>query len=566
MEIKIRAISPLEKVFYDDRIEKFRAYPRSSALLGERHSFCVAYAAQSDAPNAYPRMTLRAVADVKKNGRPDAKSAKYVTVSAIEHVPSVFPAVLSSEPDDTLRSRPGLFPDLLIPLAGGDPLYVLPQITGSLWVDIDTAKAGAGDFEINVRLENEKGETLAAAEHAVHIVDAALPPQKLAVTHWLHTDCLVDFYGFKAFSRAYWNAVGNLIDKAVKNGTNVIYTPLFTPPLDTAVGGERTTVQLIDVTETRKGVYRFGFEKLEKWVEIAKKHGAAYFEMSHLFTQWGAFHAPKIYVRRRDGACEKRFGWDTDSHGEAYESFLSQFLPALDKELKKLGIAEVTFFHISDEPSLEHLESYSACRAIVKKYLKGYPTLDAMGKIEFYDKGLVDIPVPFICHADPFFKKNIRPRWCYYCGTSKDHMARSFALPSCRNRLSGVMFYAFDVDGFLHWGFNFYNSVRSVRHIDPYFITDSDKGFCSGDAFLVYPAPGGRFYDSIRLAVFKEGVDDMRALQLCESLYGRDAVTAMLTKKNGGTPLSFHGLPKDKTYLLKVRETVNRMIEKAVKR
>ena len=42
----------------------------------------------------------------------------------------------------------------------------------------------------------------------------------------------------------------------------MLLTPVFTPPLDTAIGGERRTVQLVDVHVTENG-YTFGFDKFE---------------------------------------------------------------------------------------------------------------------------------------------------------------------------------------------------------------------------------------------------------------------------------------------------------------
>lgn len=103
--------------------------------------------------------------------------------------------------------------------------------------------------------------------------------------------------------------------EATKRHCNMILTPIFTPPLDTAVGGERPTVQLVDVWEEEKGQYRFEFERLERWVSLCKRCGIEYFEMSHLFSQWGAVAAPKV-VGYRDGELQKLFGWDTDASGE----------------------------------------------------------------------------------------------------------------------------------------------------------------------------------------------------------------------------------------------------------
>ena len=58
----------------------------------------------------------------------------------------------------------------------------------------------------------------------------------------------------------------------------MMLTPLFTSPLDTAIGLERTTCQLIDV-EVKDGEYVFGFEKLKRWIDLCKKCGIEYFEI-----------------------------------------------------------------------------------------------------------------------------------------------------------------------------------------------------------------------------------------------------------------------------------------------
>ncbi len=56
----------------------------------------------------------------------------------------------------------------------------------------------------------------------------------------------------------------------VDNGINMILTPLFTPPLDTKVGGERPTVQLVDVNMDGDK-YTFNFDNLINGLICAKK-------------------------------------------------------------------------------------------------------------------------------------------------------------------------------------------------------------------------------------------------------------------------------------------------------
>ena len=343
----------------------------------------------------------------------------------------------------------------------------------------------------------------------------------------------------------------------------MIYTPLFTPPLDTNVGGERTTTQLVDVT-VENGEYTFGFEKLRRWVALAKKCGIKYFEMSHLFTQWGAMHAPKI-VANVDGKQKKIFGWETDSHGVEYEEFLSSFLAELQKELEALGLADCTYFHISDEPELKFLESYGECSKIIRKYLKGYKIMDAMFNLEFYNKGLLDVPIPGIQHSEAFIEKDVQPRFVYYCGVPRNVTGRGIAMPSYRNRICGSLLYAFEMKGFLHWGFNFYNSAKSIKKIDPYFITDADKRFCAGDSFLVYPGDDLSPLPSVRFYVFRDGLQDMRALRLCEDIYGKEAVHEVLKGLNDGEELDLQKVPADKNFTLKMREIINSMIERSIK-
>ena len=133
-------------------------------------------------------------------------------------------------------------------------------------------------------------------------------------------------------------------------------TPLFTPPLDTEEGGERTTVQLVKIKETADLTWEFDFSRFERWVKMAQRCGVAGFEINHLFTQWGARSAPKIMVEK-DGKLIRRFFWDTKADSKEYSAFLHQFLDALMPELS--WASGRTFFRISDGQT-RIAESYRA--------------------------------------------------------------------------------------------------------------------------------------------------------------------------------------------------------------
>lgn len=102
---------------------------------------------------------------------------------------------------------------------------------------------------------------------------------------------------------------------------------------------------------------------------MLRECGIKYFEMSHLFTQWGAEHAPKI-VATVNGRKKKIFGWETDASSNEYVTFLNQFLKEFTAHFDKLGLRDYVCFHISDEPSEKHIEQYKKNKKIFKRCLR----------------------------------------------------------------------------------------------------------------------------------------------------------------------------------------------------
>jgi hypothetical protein len=89
---------------------------------------------------------------------------------------------------------------------------------------------------------------------------------------WFHYDSLADYYNVEIFSERHWEIIESFMKTYVEMGMNTILTPIFTPPLDTVIGGERPTVQLVDVTR-ENGKYTFGFDKLRRWCEMCRRVG-----------------------------------------------------------------------------------------------------------------------------------------------------------------------------------------------------------------------------------------------------------------------------------------------------
>lgn len=480
----------------------------------------------------------------------DSPVSDYMNFSLVKMIKGGL--TVNDAPDDYYIEPHDYYPDLLEPMEN-TCFTACEDGLNCVWVQIAGEPLPVGVHKICIK--TNKGECSITAE----VINSNLPKQTLIYTNWFHTDCLMSIYGFEVFSDEYWNTVEKFLSRASQYGMNCVLTPLFTPPLDTKIGGERPTVQLVDVKVTDKNKYTFSFEKLDKWIEMCERCNIEYYEMSHLFTQWGAYHAPKI-IAEKNGVQKRIFGWRTLAGGRRYRLFIEQFAKALTEYIDKKGIREKCLFHVSDEPAGSMKRSYGKAAGIINKNFPGFKVIDALSSFNLYKEGLIKLPIPSTDHIEPFIN-HVPELWAYYCSAQCGQYVsnRLFAMPSERNRILGVQLYKFNVKGFLHWGYNFYYSQYSKSVINPFEVADAGGKFPSGDSFVVYPGKDGAPLDSLRLHVFYDAFQDMRALQLLESKIGYDKTLAIV-EEGLEKPLSFSEYPHDARWLENMRERINRKI------
>lgn len=548
--LRIKLTSSLEKCFKDGSFGKITEITHISALKNERVSFQIA-AEIIDTDMFSEQYSVEISGEL----------AKYANVREVISVPvtlATFPCGFSD--DNIIRSTPGLYPDLLMPLRYDNTLRVNKDFISSLWIELDLRDKNnvtAGKFPLTVKLSNEKES--AEVTLSLEIIDTLLPEEDITFTEWFYTDCLANYYNVEVFSEKHWEIIENFARTAVKNGINLLLTPTFTPPLDTAVGGERLTTQLIGV-EKKDNDYIFNFDLLDRWIEMCDRVGVKYFEIAHFFTQWGAKHAPKI-MATVGGEYKKLFGWETEATSPEYTHFLRSFIKNFLDHMKIRGDDERCYFHISDEPNAEQLESYKAAKDTIKDLLEGYPIMDALSNYEFYSEGVVDLPIPANNHIKPFLENKVENLWTYYCCGQWDRVSNRFiAMPSARNRSIGMQMYKHSIVGFLHWGYNFYNTQFSYAPIDPYRDTSGDGWVPAGDCFSVYPSPDGTAYETMRIIVFYEALQDIKAMKLAEKLCGKETVVETI-EKVFGRAIAFDECARVPDEILRVREAVNNLIK-----
>ncbi len=553
--LKAILISSLDKCFLDSKINDF--VPIRRANVYRKGILSLQIALTETDPSAAHRRFVKVSAEGIDKGA--------VGFRTVEHIPSYMPAYPNNFDTGYLRTAPGLFPDMLAPLQmNGAVPCVMGQLR-SVWVDIDAKGLSDGRHDIIFKLTYH--EAVYELPLELTVIPAELPEVDFPVTQWFHYDCLAQYYNVPVFSERHWEIIENFLDTYVRCGNNTLLTPVFTPPLDTYVGGERLTVQLVGVSLDGEGNYSFDFSLLTRFMDMADRVGVKYYEISHLFTQWGAKHAPKVMATAPDGY-RRIFGWETDATCGEYTRFLRAFLTELLAFLKARGADKRCFFHISDEPNGEQLEDYMKSKNSIVDLLEEYVIMDALSNVEFYRQGVIKNPIPANNHIDPFLEaygeEGRTGLWTYYCcGQHTNVSNRFFASPGARTRYIGVQFYRYRIGGFLQWGYNFYNNQGSYDAINP--IADSTGNYFvpSGDTYSVYPAQDGTALDSMRILHFREGLDDMRALYLAETLVGREKVLQTIepiVKESTGREIVFARCIDRTSDMLRLREAIDELI------
>ncbi|MBQ5926319.1 MAG: DUF4091 domain-containing protein [Clostridia bacterium] len=233
--------------------------------------------------------------------------------------------------------------------------------------------------------------------------------------------------------------------------------------------------------------------------------------------------------------------------------------------LRVIGWREICYFHITDEPHLSHLETYKKLRKIVKERIGNMRIMDALSNYEIYEQGGVDVPVPLTLRFKDFENKGVSELFSYYCcGPYNDYYSnRLLNMPLQRTKVLGLQLYETGVQGFLHWGFNFYNTAYSVEEIDPYADTSAGGLFPAGDSFVVYPDRKGDTgaFGSLRLETLGEAFFEYRVLQTLEKSVGREKLLKIL---HGFGVVGYDQYPRSADKHNEIRAKLYRLIKSSL--
>lgn len=541
--IKLVQLSSLEKIM-PKRNQEFMPISTLCVLDGERASYQIAYCMDNSMEYSF-----QIESDIKEHLR--VYKQECVPIMRVVHS---YDTIFND--DNYISTEPGLYPDILRPLT--ENTIQSQFFYQGIWIETDE-KVPVGKHDIKVTISNARES--ASTTMTLEVLNLKIPEQK--INYWLsvHADCLASYYNVEVFSEEHWAMLEKFIKISAEYGSDMITPPIITPPVDTKVGGERPTVQLVDIYKDGDK-YSFDFSKFERYIDMCHRCGITKFFMPQFFTQWGAKFTPKIEALEK-GEKKRIFGWDVESTDERYFEFLRQFLPALVDNIKEQGIEKDVIFSISDEPwDDETIARYKVLYDFMKPYIKDFVVLDAMQNYEHYVNSGTDVAcIPTNAIED--FAGKVKNICAYYC-CAQDYKVsnRSIAAPSYRNRSFGYQLYKYDIKMFFHWALNFYYTEFSTRLLNPFYETDAGGGFMAGDAFSVYPGENGPV-PSLRFIVFYEALQDLRVLELLETYIGRDEVIKLVEGVTG--KITMENCAKSAKTILMLREKLITELRKYIR-
>ncbi len=492
-------VDSLIKVFPGDLVGKHRLpRPEFSAARNQHLSIQLAVRSSKPISDLSAEMTpLRGPGGVTIKG------------AGIHHVGYV---VVGSHTKDTpledlVGEAPGWFPDPLFDF----PVQLEPNRTHSLWVTLPIPADAAPGLYSGDLVVRGGSRTLTRDRFQVRVFPPIVPAERsLKLTNWFNLSDKTSrqFYGVPQFSDEWWTLVENVGRVMADHRQNMVITPL------------------LDLIQARveKDSLAYDFANFDRWVETLRRAGViGFIEGSHLLGRAGSYDAAlnvhTLLIESGKVAQETLPPVDPRA-----ESFLRNFLSALNTHLDQKGWKSIYLQHILDEPHGSEPPYYARYAELVHRNLPGVRTMDAVDAENMPQElqKYCDLWVPQLGRFDNQMEL-IRNRiqdghevWFYTClFPNKRYLNRLIDYPLLKVRLLHWLNFRYSLAGYLHWGWNYW-TPEPVNDTQP--VIDANTELLPpGDAFIVYPDRTNKsVFSSIRLEAMREGIEDYELLRLLD--------------------------------------------------
>ena len=172
--------------------------------------------------------------------------------------------------------------------------------------------------------------------------------------------------------------------------------------------------------------------------------------------------------------------------------------------------------HIQDEPFLHSVPTYRNVGEIVHRAAPSVQVIEAVEATGFGDA--IDVLVPKLNHLNlwlPYFQKSQaqgKELWFYTCCHPVGRYPNRFLdQPLIKTRVLHWIGYLYVLNGYLHWGLNFF-----AEGVSPYSEEGVSRDLPLGDRAIMYPGRDGPV-GSLRWSAMRDGLQDYEYLWVLES-------------------------------------------------
>lgn len=456
--------------------------PKTLAIAGAKGESVSAQAVYS--PGTAIAAATCSISDLTNRESGAAIQSSAIRLNWVRYIP-----IQRNSPDipaDELEIKaPNCFPDPFwesgtIPISYGylaiinNGLYIVCY-SNPLWINIDIPRdARAGDYTGILTVTGDGEASMLPV--TLHVWDFALPEkQHVSVINW----CSLPLCPFKGelYEKEYWDVLSRDLKFLAANGQTDITHPGFDLIVKKGDGWDTAL--------------------FEKWTETALAAGMRQFHLHGLGQ--GRTIAHLAYM----------------SEINPLNPATVEKLAAVEEVLKRRGWNGRFIANICDEPFIMNEISYMERVAEIKKVAPGIRLIEAM---EAEYMGDVDVYCPKLNHLNmwyPRFKELQdagKEMWYYICLHPTGRYPNRFVDQSMlKHRVLFWIHYLYGLDGYLHWGGNFYQDEN------PY----SEAGIGGntlplGDAAVWYPGEKGPV-GSLRFTAQHDGLQDYGYLEVLEN-------------------------------------------------
>ena len=427
-------------------------------------------------------------------------NVSFETVSYIQSARRAYPQ---------LNERTASYPDPLLPVVDGG--IRLEGKNLPLWVSIEApADARPGIYPGVLEIRNENGTQLQRIPLNITVRDFSLPERsQFRTCFFLNRHSMIDYFGI----RNNWEAEKALSRKIIRLSAENRLTLM--PMLEHRPNWLRP---LWTATRDQTGKYRFDFSRENEITRMIldEFHGTGY-NISPSPT-WDRYFG---YMWLTDPATGKDKRLPYSLRTPEFETIYRDFLQAAWENACRNGWEKYAYHYIWDESSGEEWNKLHLLSKQFAPELKNLAVGYNSSRMPENVRDAVDIWCPLTSNFKPEFiaeRKRKHPdneSWAYVCVSPKNRYNLFVDHEAFTHRALLWWYRSRKMQGLLYWGVCVWDRAVRTRqetgrtwpeiewHANQY--PDGN-----GDGYLIYPdAAKGVFYRSLRLAVLRDGLEDM---------------------------------------------------------